>query len=78
MAPGTPTCDFYLPTLLIANVCSLASKIVELGIVAQVNDVDFICLTESWLSQSIPDTTLSLSNSIQKNLMMGMYAYILY
>ena len=66
MAPGTPTYDFYLPTLLTANVRSLASKIVELRIVAQDNDVDFICLTESWLSQSIPDTALSLSYSIQK------------
>jgi hypothetical protein len=49
----TPTYDAYLPTVLIANVRSLASKIDELTIVAHVHDVDFICLTESWLSQSI-------------------------
>jgi hypothetical protein len=60
----TPTYDAYLPTVLIANVRSLASKIDELTIVAHVNDVDFICLTESWLSQSIPDSALSLSNFI--------------
>ena len=60
----TPTYDAYLPTVLIANVCSLASRIDELTIVAHVNDVDFICLTESWLSQSIPDSALSLSNFI--------------
>jgi hypothetical protein len=59
-----PTYDAYLPTVLIANVRSLASKIDELTIVAHVNDVDFNCLTESWLSQSIPDSALSLSNFI--------------
>ena len=32
--------------------------------IAQVNDVDFICLTESWLSQTIPDTATSLSNFV--------------
>jgi hypothetical protein len=60
----TPTYNAYLPTVLIANVRSLASKIDELTIVAHVNDVDIICLTESWLSQSIPDSALSLSNFI--------------
>jgi hypothetical protein len=60
----TPTYDAYLPTVLIANVRYLASKIDELMIVAHVNDVDFICSTESWLSQSIPDSALSLSNFI--------------
>ena len=51
----TPAYDAYLPTVLIA-------EIDELTIVAHVNDVDFICLAESWLSQAIPDSTLSSSN----------------
>ena len=50
--------------MLIANVRSLAPKIDELKLIAEVNDADFICLTETWLSQSIPDAALSLSNFI--------------
>ena len=60
----TPDYDVYLPNVLIANVRSLVTKIDELGAVAHVSEADFICITESWFSQSIPDTAMSLSNFI--------------
>ena len=42
----------------------LPCKIDELTIVAVVDDVDFICLTETRLSQSIPDSALFLPKFI--------------
>ena len=42
----------------------MVPKIDELKLIALVNDLDFICLTGSWLSQTIPDSALSLSNFI--------------
>ena len=39
-------------------------KIDQSETVALINEADFICITESWLSQSIPDTAMLLSNFI--------------
>ena len=54
----------YLPSFLISNVRSLVSKVDELATVALVNDVDMICITETWLSSSIPDSLISLPNFV--------------
>ena len=52
----------YLPNVLIANVRSLSGKVDELSVIAKVNDVDIICITESWLMDLILDCTCSLTN----------------
>jgi hypothetical protein len=53
-----------MPQLLLANVRSLISKVDELEAVANVNEADIICITESWLPSDIPDSALSYSNFI--------------
>ena len=53
-----------LPTLLVTNVRSLFKKIDELQSIAEINQVDIICITESWLTPSCPDPTISLTNFI--------------
>ncbi|CAB4038401.1 Hypothetical predicted protein, partial [Paramuricea clavata] len=57
--------NFPLPTLLVANVRSIINKIDELQLVAQINQVEVICITESWLNTSVVDSMISLSNFIQ-------------
>ncbi len=75
-SPNSPTISpsylardniFSLPTLLVANVRSIINKIDdhELESVAEINQVDVICITESWLNTSIADSMISLSNFIQ-------------
>ena len=54
----------YLPTTLIANVRSLVPKVDELEQIIKMNDVDMICLTETWLHPSILDSVLFLSNYV--------------
>ena len=51
-----------VPNMLISNIRSLAPKIDELGPIASSNHVDIICITETWLSPSIPDNLVSLPN----------------
>ena len=53
-----------LPTLLVTNVRSLFQKIDELQSIAEINQDDIICITESWLTPSCPDSTISLTNFI--------------
>ena len=57
--------NFQLPTLLVANVRSIINKIDQLELVAQINQVEVICITESWLNTSVVDSMISLSNFIQ-------------
>ena len=54
--------DFFLRTILLANVRSVISKVDELEVVADINDADVICLTQSWLNPCFLDSTISLSN----------------
>ena len=51
-----------VPNMLISNIRSLARKIDEVGSIASSNHVDMICITETWLSPSIPDNLVSLPN----------------
>ena len=37
----------YLPNVVIANVRSLSGKVDELSVIAKVNDVDIICMTNA-------------------------------
>ena len=59
-------CDdkFVLPSFLVTNVRSLSQKIDELESVAEINQVDIICITESWLTPSCSNTMISLTNFI--------------
>lgn len=52
------------PTLLVGNVRSLLPKIDELECVAVQNNVDVICLTETWLFDDIPDSAVSLRDFV--------------
>ena len=54
--------NVYLPSVLIANVPSLSGKVDELSVIANINDIDIICITETWLTDTIPDSTVSLQN----------------
>ena len=54
--------DFCLPRLLISNVRSILPKIDELQIVCDDNEVDLVCITESWLHSGILDSGVSLTN----------------
>ena len=40
----------FLPTILLAKVPSVVSKVDELEVVADTNNADVTCLTESWLN----------------------------
>lgn len=51
-----------LPTILIANVRSVNGKVDELNAICNVNNIDIMCITETWLKQCIPDTAVSLPN----------------
>ena len=53
-----------MPRLLLTNVRSLIPKIDELEVVANVNEADIICITETWLTSDIPDSALSYSNFV--------------
>ena len=59
-------CDdkFVVPSFLVTNVRSLSQKNDELESVAEINQVDIICITESWLTPSCPDPIISLTNFI--------------
>lgn len=53
-----------LPALLLSNVRSLRHKMDELQLMIQTNkdysDCSAICLTETWLDQSVPDQAVTL------------------
>ena len=51
-----------IPTILVCNIRSLAPKIDELGCVINLNSADVICVTETWLSEEISDSYVSLLN----------------
>ena len=50
----------HIPTVLSANVRAIATKVDEIQQVAELNSVDIICITETWLSPSIPDFNVSI------------------
>ena len=51
-----------IPSILVCNIRSLAPKIDELGCVINLNSADLICVTETWLSEKICDSYVSLAN----------------
>lgn len=59
---STSTCKPSLPSILITNVRSLMPKVDELDVIAQANAVDIVTVTETWLTNEIPDEAPSISN----------------
>ena len=53
-----------MPRLLLTNVRSLIPKPDELEVVANVNEADTTCITETWLTPNIPDSAFSYSNFV--------------
>ena len=51
-----------IPTILICNIRSLAPKIDELECVINLNSADVLYVTETWLSEEISDSYVSLLN----------------
>lgn len=51
-----------IPTILVCNIRSLAPKIDELECVTNLNNADIVCITETWLSEEIPDNYVSLAD----------------
>ena len=60
---GAPTIrnPAAVPTLLVSNTRSLASKISELQCVPTQNSADIVCITETWLTDNIINDAVSLS-----------------
>ena len=52
----------WLPNFLISNVRSITNKIDELSAVVSTNQIDMMCITETWLCSIIPDNALSFAN----------------
>ena len=53
-----------LPSILMANVRSLLPKVDELDTIAQLNSAQVISITETWLSNAIPDRAVNVPNFI--------------
>ena len=55
-----PIRDYFVPNILLANVMSLAPKIVEVSEFILRNDVDLACITEPWLKDRIADVVVHI------------------
>jgi exonuclease III len=49
-----------MPTIFVSNIRSIAPKIDELECVVNQNDSDIVCITETWLSDEIPDNAVAM------------------
>jgi hypothetical protein len=56
--PSQP--DSRIPTIFVSNIRSIAPKIDELECVVNQNDSDIVCITETWLSDEIPDNAVAM------------------
>lgn len=53
-----------LPSALLCNVRAIANKIDELECVCNLNSADEVCVTETWLTDTIPDSAVSMNNYV--------------
>ena len=51
---------YGIPSIIPANVRSIAKKLDELHQLALYNNVGMICITETWLTSNIPDSSVSI------------------
>ena len=63
-SPSRVPCSLvpYVSNLMICNLRSLAPKVDELEFVMEFNGVDIACITETWLTNEIPDSHFSLKD----------------
>ena len=54
-----PINRWQLPSLLNANVRSINNKVDELSVLVRDQQLDLVCLTESWLNASLPDIDIA-------------------
>ncbi len=55
-----------LPSILLANVQSLENKMDDLRVISfqrDIRDCNILCLTETWLTQTVPDTAVTPSDN---------------
>ena len=65
-----------VPNLMICNLRSLAPKVDELECVMEFHGVDIACITETWLTNEIPDSHVSLKDKDRPSHGGGLVAYI--
>ena len=53
-----------LLSVLLCNVRAIANKIDELECVCNLNSADGVCVTETWLTDTIPDSAVSMKNYV--------------
>lgn len=53
---------FFVPSLGLSNVMSLAPKIDEVGVFLSEHNLDVFCVTETWLKDSISDNVINVNN----------------
>ena len=53
---------FILPSIFLSNTRALVSKIEDLEIVVNQNNVDIVCITETWLTESIPNSAVDIKD----------------
>lgn len=53
-----------LPSVLLCNVRAIANKIDELECTCNLNSADVVCVTETWLTDTIPDSAVSMNNYV--------------
>ena len=53
-----------LPSVLLCNVPAITNKIDELECVCILNSADVVCVTETWLADTIPDSAVSMKNYV--------------
>ena len=49
-----------LPSLFLSNTRSLVNKIEDLEVVINENNADIVCITETWLTNNIPDSVVEM------------------
>ena len=51
---------YDIPSILTTNVRAIGNKIDEIQLVAELNSVCAICVTETWLSSTVPDSNITI------------------
>ena len=53
-----------LPSLMLTNANHILNKIDELSLLTLERGIDIVCVTESWLTDEIPDNVCDLNNYV--------------
>ena len=60
---------YDVPSILTTNVRAIGNKMDEIQLVAELNSMGVICVTETWLSSTVPDSNITIPdfNLFQKD-----------